>query len=74
MHPAEQSHIVAAFTFELSKCQFEHVQQRTIANLRNVDEQLAARVASAMNVDLPEASPVAVPVRDLPVSPALRHR
>jgi len=72
MHPVEQSHIVAAFTFELSKCRFEHVQQRTIANLRNVDEDLAARVAKAMNVDLPEASPAAAPVQDLPASPALR--
>lgn len=72
MHPAEQSHIVSAFTFELSKCQFEHVQQRTIANLRNVDEELAARVSKAMHVDLPEASPVAAPVQDLPVSPPLR--
>lgn len=72
MHPAEQSHIVSAFTFELSKCQFEHVQQRTIANLRNVDEDLATRVAKAMNVDLPEASSTVVPVKDMPVSPALR--
>ncbi|ODP37956.1 catalase [Sphingomonas turrisvirgatae] len=72
MHPAEQSHIVSAFTFELSKCQFEHVQQRTIANLRNVDEDLAARVAKSMNVDLPQISPAAQPVQDLPPSPALR--
>ncbi len=72
MHPAEQSHIVSAFTFELSKCAFEHVQQRMIANLRNVDEDLAARVAKAMNVDLPQATPAFAPVRDLPESPALR--
>jgi catalase len=72
MHPAEQSHIVSAFTFELSKCEHEHISLRMIANLRNVDEDLAARVAKAMNVDLPEASPVAAPVRDMPLSPALR--
>jgi len=72
MHPAEQSHIVSAFTFELSKVEHAHIQQRMIANLRNVDEDLAARVAKAMNVDLPQASPTAAPVRDMPVSPALR--
>lgn len=72
MHAAEQSHIVGAFTFELSKCKFEHVQLRMIANLRNVDEDLAARVAKAMNVDLPAPSPSARPVQDMPVSPALR--
>jgi len=72
MHPVEQSHIVSAFTFELSKCEYGHIQQRMIANLRNVDEDLAARVAKAMNVDLPAASPAAVPVVDMPPSPALR--
>jgi catalase len=72
MHPVEQSHIVSAFTFELSKCEYGHIQQRMIANLRNVDEDLAARVAAAMNVDLPEASPAAAPVIDMPPSPALR--
>jgi len=72
MHPVEQSHIVAAFTFELSKCEHEHIPQRMIANLRNVDEDLATRVAKAMNVDLPEASPAAMPVKDMPLSPALR--
>jgi catalase len=72
MHPVEQSHIVSAFTFELSKCEHAHIPQRMIANLRNVDEDLAARVAKAMNVDLPPASPTAVPVVDMPPSPALR--
>jgi catalase len=72
MHPVEQSHIVSAFTFELSKCAFAHVQRRMIANLRNVAEELAERVAKAMNVELPEASPSAAPIRDMEVSPALR--
>ncbi len=72
MHPAEQSHIVAAFTFELSKCSFAHVQKRMIANLRNVDEDLATRVAKAMNVDLPDATPAFAPVQDFPESPPLR--
>jgi len=72
MHPVEQSHIVSAFTFELSKCEFEHIRLRMISNLRNVDEDLAARVAKAMNMELPAASPSGAPVQDLPASPALR--
>jgi catalase len=72
MEPAEQSHIVSAFVFELSKCELGHIPERMIANLRNVDEGLARRVAEAMNLDLPEASPVAAPVQDLDPSPALR--
>lgn len=72
MEPPEQSHIVGAFVFELSKCEHGHVPLRMIANLRNVDEDLARRVADAMNLDLPPASPTAAPVRDLDPSPALR--
>ena len=72
MEPPEQSHIVSAFVFELSKCEHAHIPQRMIANLRNVDEGLASRVADAMNVELPDASWTAAPVRDLDPSPALR--
>jgi catalase len=72
MDPAEQSHIVAAFTFELSKCEHDHIPQRMIANLRNVDEALAKRVAEAIGVGLPKASPAAAPVVDMDPSPALR--
>ena len=43
-----------------------------IANLRNVDEDLAAGVAAGLRMPLPEASvPAAEPIRDLPPSPAL---
>ncbi|WP_312145693.1 catalase [Brevundimonas sp.] len=72
MEPAEQSHIVGAFVFELSKCEHGHIPLRMIANLRNVDEALARRVADAMDLELPAATPTAAPVRDLEPSPALR--
>lgn len=72
MDPVEQSHIVAAFTFELSKVEHGHIPQRMIANLRNVDEDLAARVAKAMNLDLPPAAKAAAPVIDMAPSPPLR--
>jgi catalase len=41
----EQAHIASALVFELSKVALEHVRQRVVANLRNVDEDLASRVA-----------------------------
>lgn len=72
MDPAEQAHIASAFVFELSKVSLEHIRIAMLANLRNVDEQLAARVADGLAMELPAASPRAVPVQDLPPSPALR--
>jgi len=72
MHEAEQNHMVSALVFELSKVELGHVRVRTLANLRNVDESLAQRVATGMGLDLPDASPAAVPPRNLRPSPALR--
>jgi len=68
----EQAHLASALVFELSKVTLEHVRTRVLANLRNVDESLAQRVADGMGLSLPGASkPAAKPV-DLDVSPALR--
>ncbi len=52
----EQSHIVSAFVFELSKVTLEHVRNRQVANLRIVSENLAARVAEGLGQPLPPAS------------------
>jgi catalase len=68
----EQAHIATAIGFELSKVQLEHVRARTLSNLRNVDEQLAKRVAEALAMPLPAASKPAAKVLDLEPSPALR--
>ena len=72
MDPAEQAHIASALVFELSKVSLEHIRLAVVANLRNVDEDLASRVASGLAMDLPDASPNAAPVIDMDVSPALR--
>ncbi|MDX7952468.1 catalase [Lichenihabitans sp. Uapishka_5] len=72
MDPAEQAHIASAFVFELSKVSIEHVRVAMMANLRNVDEGLASRVADGLGMPLPPASKTAAPVLDLPPSPALR--
>lgn len=72
MDPAEQAHIASAFVFELSKVSLEHIRAQMLANLRNVDEDLAMRVADGLAMDLPPASPTAAPVLDMAPSPALR--
>jgi catalase len=72
MDPAEQAHIASALVFELSKVSLEHIRVQMMANLRNVDETLAQRVAEGLAMDLPEASKTAAPVLDMEPSPALR--
>lgn len=67
----EQAHIASAIVFELSKVGLEHVPPRVIANLRNVSEALANRVANGLGIPLPAKAPAAQPVQDLPPSPAL---
>jgi catalase len=68
----EQAHIASALVFELSKVVFEHVRNRIMANLRNVDEGLATRVSNGLNMDLPAKSKAAVEPEDMDLSPALR--
>jgi catalase len=69
----EQDHIVDAFVFELSKCEQPGIRTRMVANLRNVDEDLARRIADGLRLSpYPEATPPQrKPVTDLPPSPAL---
>ncbi|WP_372430706.1 catalase [Janibacter endophyticus] len=69
--PVEQDHIVAAYVFELGKCEIPEIRTRVMANLRNVDETLAQRIADGLGMDLPAASPAAVAARtDLEPTPA----
>ena len=49
--PIEQDHIVDAFVFELSKCEQPGIRARMVANLRNVDEDFAHRVADGLRLD-----------------------
>ena len=72
MDPAEAAHIASAFVFELSKVSIGHIREAMIANLRNVDEGLAKRVADGLALDLPAASKTAAPILDMDPSPALR--
>src|SRR5690606_36980478 len=67
----EQAHIASALVFELSKVQLDHVRTRVVSRLRNIDEDLAKRVADGLAIDLPEkAKPAKAPV-DMKPSDAL---
>ena len=67
----EQAHIASAFTFELSKIGIEAVRNRMLGNLRNVDEDLAKRVADGLAMPLPAANKPASEPFDMDPSPAL---
>ena len=71
----ERAHIASSFTFELSKVTLEQVAPRMLAQLRNVDEDLAARVAAGLGVELPKAARPARAKVEMEASPALSiHR
>ncbi len=69
--PIEQAHLASALVFELSKVTLKHVRDRVLSNLRNVDDDLAQRVAVGLGASLPAAStPAATPI-DLDPAPSL---
>jgi catalase len=68
---SEQAHIASSFVFELSKVGLEQVQPRMVARLRNVDEDLATRVADGLGIDLPAKAKAASAVVDMNPSNAL---
>ncbi|MGH8145664.1 MAG: catalase [Rhodanobacteraceae bacterium] len=69
----EQAHIASAFVFELSKCEALHVREAMVGHLRNVDEDLAHRVADGLALQtFPPPQPAAIPAQDRPVSPAVQ--
>ncbi len=69
---SEQAHIASSFVFELSKVGvLDQVPPRMVANLRNVDEDLARRVADGLGIDLPEKAAAAREPVDMAPSDAL---
>ena len=69
----EQNHLVAAFTFELSKVEAKPIRARMLSQLANVDMKLAQRVADGLGHSDPiKKAPTKVQTRtDLKPSPAL---
>jgi catalase len=70
---AEQEHIVAALTFELSKVKIPAIRERMVSHLLNIDAALANNVAGKLGLrKMPKPADAAVPTRqDLDSSPAL---
>ncbi|MCI4592139.1 catalase [Sphingobium sp. BYY-5] len=70
--PSEQAHIASSFVFELSKVGLlDQVPPRMVANLRNVDEELAKRVADGLGIPLPKKAKAAKEPIDMAPSDAL---
>ena len=68
----EQTHIANALVFELSKVEREDIRARIVSHLRNIDGDLAAKVADGLGLALPTAAkPARTPITDLPPSDAL---
>ena len=63
--PVEQDHIVAAYVFELGKCEVPAIRMRMVGNLRVVDESLASRVSAGLGMPVPPASEAAALVVEL---------
>jgi len=51
--PAEQQHIIDAFSFELGKVTYPHIHERMVGLLTQVDEDLARAVAANLGVAVP---------------------
>ena len=67
----EQRHMADALIFELSKVKLAHVRRRVVGQLRNVEEELAAKVADGLGLELPIiVAPAREPI-DLDASDAL---
>jgi catalase len=59
--------------FELSKVEHVHVREAMVGHLRNIEEDLAARVAKGLGLEkMPDAPEPAAPVQELEPSPALQ--
>ncbi|WP_426574565.1 catalase [Aquihabitans sp. McL0605] len=54
----EQEHIAGAFSFELAKCVSPGIHARMVANLAQVDADLAEQVAAHLGIAVPDGAPV----------------
>ena len=73
----EQAHMASALVFELSKVETPHVREAIVGHLRNIDADLAKRVADGLGMDSAAAGaePAAAPVHGhAAVAGAADHR
>ncbi|MHB1457419.1 MAG: catalase [Armatimonadota bacterium] len=69
----EQAHIASALVFELSKVEHMHIREAMVGHLRNIEEDLAKRVAAGLGITkMPDSPAAAAPIQELEPSPALQ--
>ena len=61
----EKAHTVDAYTFELGKVNYPHIQKRMLYQISQIDEGLAQKVAAGLGMDVPDS------VDDQPVNQAI---
>lgn len=64
----EREHVIAAYTFELSKCYENTVKERNLRVLADIDPELCSQVAAGLGMPAPGPS---APLADVEPSPAL---
>lgn len=50
----EQEHVAEAYIFELGKCLHEHIQQRMLWLVNQIDESLAKKVSEGLGIEIPD--------------------
>lgn len=50
----EQEHVIQAYSFELGKCTYDHIKERMLWILDQIDEKLAKSVAENLGMEIPE--------------------
>ncbi|MDO1511080.1 catalase [Maribacter confluentis] len=50
----EQEHVAAAYTFELGKCNHEHIKERMLWLIAQIDDDLANKVAEGLGMEIPK--------------------
>jgi catalase len=66
MTPVEKEHIIAAYTFELSKCYEQSIKERQLQCLAEIDPVLCAEVATGLGLPAPTAQQAPVEVTPSP--------
>ncbi|MFH8369873.1 catalase [Streptomyces sp. NPDC018031] len=68
MTPVEREHIIAAYTFELSKCYEQAIRERALKVLARIDSELCEQVAAGLGLPAPKPEE---PLAAVDPSPAL---
>ncbi|MFO7719469.1 MAG: catalase [Gillisia sp.] len=50
----EQNHVAEAYSFELGKCTYDHIKERMLWLINQIDESLAKTVSKNLGLDIPK--------------------